>query len=127
MTPGRDQIVLQASSALKEALGDYAQEHNESMAETIRRAVAALIGYDLANDPKTVRTTKYDSPEAQKKAQLERAALVRWARATGQRLLADGQIEAATVIARATADKDYEALDELKTAFDAMKEATASE
>ncbi len=127
MTPGKDQIVLQASSALKEALALYALAHNESMAETIRGAVALLIGYDMTSDPKTMRTTKYDSPEAQKKAQLARAALIRWERATGQRLLADGQIEAATVIAHAVADKDYESLDELKIAFDAVKEQTASE
>lgn len=122
MVPGRDQIVLQASSAFKEALAAYAQANDQSLAEVIRQAVASAIGYDMATDPKTIRTTKYDSPEAQKKAQLARAAIIRWARATGIRLLEDGQIEAATAIAHAVADKDYEALDSLKAAFDAGKE-----
>lgn len=76
MTPGRDQIVLQASEALKEALGKYAQANGLSMAEVIRQSVADRIGYDLTAEPVRVGGghRKYESPEARAKAALERAA-----------------------------------------------------
>lgn len=118
MTPGKDQIVLQASVGLKEALATWAQEHNEAMAEVIRQAVAALIGYDLASDPKTVRATKYDSPEQQKQAALDRAALLRWGKSATTKAIGAGNIDVATIIARAVNSKDYETLDALKTASD---------
>lgn len=75
MTPGRDQIVLQASESFKEALAKYAQSNGMSMAELIRRAVAKEIEYDLSAEP--VRSggghRKYASPEERAKAALERA------------------------------------------------------
>lgn len=73
MTPGRDQIVLQASEAFKEALAAYATMNGTSMAQVIRESVAEHVGYDLANEPATQRTTRYASVEERKAAQLERA------------------------------------------------------
>lgn len=73
MTPGRDQIVLQASEALKEALAEYAQMNGTSMAQVIREAVAERIDYDLAGEPKQARFTRYASIEERKTAGLARA------------------------------------------------------
>lgn len=73
MTPGRDQIVLQASDSLKEALAEYATMNGTSMAQVIREAIAERIDYDLANEPASQRTHKYASVAERKAAQLERA------------------------------------------------------
>lgn len=116
MTPGKDQIVLHSSEEFKDALGTYATEYNMSMAEVIRQAVADKIGYDLKAEPARTRTPKYATPEQARRAALDRAALIRWGDATSRRLLTDGQIDAAVVIARATASKDYDVLAELKSA-----------
>lgn len=121
MTPGKDQIVLHASEGFKDALGEYATTNNLSMSETIRRAVAAMIGYDLAGEPARMRTPKYDTPELAKRAALDRAALKRWGMATSSKLLLAGELEAAMLIARAVNENDYESLAALK---DPEEEAT---
>lgn len=78
MAPGRDQIVLQASEALKEALQQYAQDNDVSMAEVIRRAVANEIGYDYAGEEKPRRAgRKYANEEERKQANLDRAKIKR--------------------------------------------------
>ena len=116
MTPGKDQIVLHASIGFKDALGAYATDHNTSMAEVIRQAVADRIGYDLSADPARSRTPKYATKEEQNQANLWRALLIRWGKGTASKLLLANQIEAAMVIARAVEDKDYETLELLKDA-----------
>lgn len=116
MAPGKDQIVLHSSEEFKDALGQWATEHNMSMAEVIRQAVADTIGYDLKAEPARSRTPKYDSPEKAKEAALERAALLRWGNRTSSKLLNDGFTVAATTIARAVIVKDYETLAALKYA-----------
>ncbi len=73
----RDQIVIQASTALKEALAEYAQQRNVSMAQVIRESISRRIDYDLAGEPKTMRTTRYPNPAARKAAALERAKRTR--------------------------------------------------
>lgn len=113
MTPGKDQIVLQASEGFKDALGKYASENKTSMAEVIRKAVAAMIGYDLSLDPPRTRTPKYGSPEEQKAVTLRRALLIRWGNKTSARLLTNGKIDEATIIARAVATRDYDSLEAL--------------
>ena len=116
MVPGKDQIVLHASTGFKDRLGEYAAEHGTSMADVIRTAVAERIGYDLGKDPARSRTPKYATPEEAKRAALDRAAILRWANSTSSRLLASDNIEAAMIIARAIANKDYDTLDQLKNA-----------
>lgn len=110
MTPGKDQIVLHASTQFKDALGAYATEHGEAMAEVIRKAVSAYIGYDISVEPARTRTPKYASPADKKNAEKTRAALLRWGRSATSRLLAQGEIEPATILARAVNNKDYETL-----------------
>lgn len=127
MVPGKDQVVFQASDGLKDAVGTYATEHNVPMAEVWRLAGAALVGYDLSKDPARTRAAKYDSPEEQKRAQLDRATLIRWGKTTASRLLLEGQIEAATLIAKAVNDKDYETLEELKNIGAEIAAATTEE
>lgn len=116
MAPGKDQIVLHASESFKDMLGKYASANKLSMAEVIRQAVATVIGYDLSAEPARTRAAKYATPEEAKRAALDRATLVRWGNATSGRLLVSGEIEAASVIARAVASKDYETLTALKDA-----------
>lgn len=127
MVPGQDQVVFQASDGLKEAVGKYANDNNIPMAEVWRQAAANMVGYDLTSDPARTRTPKYESPQQQKEAQLARAALLRWGKTTSARLLVDGQIEAATLIARAVDGKDYETLESLKTVADEVRAATNEE
>lgn len=119
MAMDREQIVLQASEAFKEALGNYAAENNLAMAEVIRQAVADRIGYDYQNEPARPRTTKYATEAERKAAQLGRAALIRWGKSATTRALNAGEIEIATVIARAVNDGDYESLEALKDASEA--------
>lgn len=114
--PGKEQIVLHASEDFKNALGKYASDHEMAMAEVIRKATATLIGYDLGSEPARMRTPKYATPEEAKRAALDRAALIRWGNATSSRLLVEGKMEPATIIARAVGQKDYETLNALKAA-----------
>ena len=114
MSPGRDQIVIHASEAFKDALGEWAAAHNESMSEVIRQAVAGKIGYDISREPARTRTPKYATPEEAKRAALDRAALLRWGNTTSSRLLSEGEIEAASTIAKAVVSKDYEGLTALR-------------
>lgn len=114
--PGKEQIVLHASEAFKDALGKYASDNDLSMAEIIRKATADFIGYDLGAEPARSRAPKYATPEEAKRAALERAALIRWGNSTSSRLLVEGKIEAASIIARAVAQKDYETLNVLRKA-----------
>ena len=116
MTPGRDQIVIHASDTFKDALGEWAAANNLSMSEVIRQAVAGKIGYDISKEPARTRTPKYATPEEAKRAALDRAALIRWGNATSSRLLNAGEIEGASVIAKAVVGKDYEALTALRDA-----------
>jgi hypothetical protein len=124
MTPGRDQIVIHASDAFKDALGKWAADHNESMSEVIRQSVAKHIGYDITQEPARTRTPKYATPEEAKRAALDRAALIRWGNTTSSRLLFAGEIEAASIIAKAVVGKDYEALTALKDAADQIDAET---
>lgn len=100
MAPGRDQIVLQASEALKEALAEYAQANNTSMAQVIREAVSERIGYDLAKEPATQRTTRYASPEERKAAALERAKVKRQLEKQIREALKKGDVERAQELAK---------------------------
>lgn len=118
MAMDREQIVLQASEAFKEALGNYAAENNLAMAEVIRQAVADRIGYDYQNEPARPRATKYATEAERKAAGLQRAALVRWGKTAVTRAMNDGNIDVATIIARAVNDGDYESLEALKSAAD---------
>jgi hypothetical protein len=47
---GKTTILLQSTTAFKEALATYAQEHNVSVALVVREAVANVIGYDLTQE-----------------------------------------------------------------------------
>ena len=116
MTPGRDQIVIHASDTFKDALGEFAAANNKSMSEVIRQAVATHIGYDISQEPARTRTPKYATPEEAKRAALDRAALLRWGNTTSSRLLSEGEIEGASVIAKAVVAKDYETLTALREA-----------
>jgi hypothetical protein len=127
MTPGKDQIVLHASEGFKDALGKYAADTKSSMAEVIRQAVASVIGYDLKADPARTRAPKYATKEEATRAALDRAALIRWGNKTSGRLLVGGDIESASVIARAVAQKDYETLELLKDAAETPDEVEADE
>lgn len=117
----QDQLVVMVPSAMKEALGNYSAEHDQPMTETVKEAIAAYIGIDYVKQPRT-RTPKFATPEEEKSFKYGRAALIRWGRATASRLLNAGEIEAATVIARALEDKDYETLGALKSASEAEPE-----
>lgn len=122
MTPGKDQIVLHASEEFKDALGTYAAANNTTMAAVIREAVSGLIGYDLENEPSRTRTPKYASKAEATRAALDRAALLRWGNATTTKLLDKGEIAAASLIARAVNNKDYETLALLKAASEPKPE-----
>ena len=104
MTPGKDQIVLQASEQFKEALQTYAQINEISMAALIREAVADRIGYDLASDPKIERTRKYANADERKKAGLERARRERLRNKRMLQALKDGDHEEAARLAQADLD-----------------------
>ena len=127
VTPGRDQIVIHASDAFKDALGEYSAAKNKSMSEVIRQAVATVIGYDISREPARTRTPKYATPEEAKRAALDRAALLRWGNTTSSRLLSEGEIEAASTIAKAVVVKDYEALTALRDASESSDDDTANE
>lgn len=113
---GKEQIVFHASEGFKDRLGAYAAEHKTTMAEVLRQATSDLIGWDLAGEPARSRTHRYATKEEEKRATYDRAALMRWGKTTGNRLLANLQVEAATIIARAVMNKDYETLALLKGA-----------
>lgn len=100
MASDREQIVIQASEALKEALAEYAQQSNVSMAQVIREAVSTRIGYDLASEPKTMRTTRYNSPAERKVAALERAKVKRHLDKAIREALAKGDMVEAQRLAR---------------------------
>lgn len=125
MVPGKDQIVLHASTGFKDALGKYAGANKTSMAEVIREAVAEKIGYTLTNDPPRSRIPKYATKEEQTRANLDRAALMRWGNGTASKLMVAGEIEAASLIARAVVAKDYDTLALLKRASGGDQDATA--
>lgn len=127
MVPGKDQVVFQASEGLKEAVGAYATEHNQSMSEVWQTAGALLVGYDRSNDPSRTRAAKYDSPEEQKRVEKLHATLIRWGKTTAARLLNDGQIEAATLIAKAIQAKDYDTLEALNSVGKEIAAATNEE
>lgn len=59
--------MIQASEAFKEALAAWAQKNDVSMADVIRRSVAAHIGYDLAAEPATRRGGRIYATEAERK------------------------------------------------------------
>jgi hypothetical protein len=119
VTPGRDQIVIHASDAFKDALGKWSADRDMTMSAVIREAVAKHIGYDLSQEPARTRTPKYATPEEAKRAAYDRAALKRWGDSTSSRLLHEGRIDAASIVARAVVNKDYEALAALKDAAEA--------
>lgn len=121
MTPGRDQIVIHASDAFKDALGRWASAHDATMSEVIREAVAKHIGYDISREPARSRRPKYATEEEAKAASYERAALIRWGNATSARLLSAGEIEAASIIAKAVVTRDYETLSALKDTAEALR------
>lgn len=60
------------SEELREALAVYAQQHNVSVAQVVREAVAHRIGYDLGTDAAETRRTgrpkKYASVEERRRA-----------------------------------------------------------
>ena len=109
-----EQIVIQAPADLKEALGEYAAANNLPMSEVIRQAIAERIGFNYERAPRT-RYAKYDSEEERKTAQYGRAALKRWGYSEGARRLDAGEIELATMIARAVAQNDYDGLEALRS------------
>jgi hypothetical protein len=124
MTPGKDQIVIQSSEAFKDALGKYAEEHDQSMADVIRKATAVMIGYDLINEPKIARAHQYATEAEKKEAQSTRSALLRWGRGVLPKMIASGNIDAAQVIARAISEKDYESIEALRLAFEGVTDTT---
>lgn len=69
----RTTIIMQSSFEFKEAVATYAQRNNVSVAEVIREAVAAVIGYDLSKDSiSSGRPRTYANAEERKKAQSDR-------------------------------------------------------
>lgn len=119
--PGKEQIVLHTSVEFKNALGEYATTHKMPMAEVIRKATAALIGYALENEAPRSRTPKYETKEEQNKVNLWRAALKRWGKDAVVAANRQGDHIAALLISNAVADNDYETLDLLRTAAKAAK------
>lgn len=106
MTPGRDQIVLQASEAFKEALAEHAQLNATSMAAVIREAVSAVIGYDLASEPANIRTTRYGTEKERKQAALARATVKRHVQKAISEAVMAGNYERASALAAGTIDPD---------------------
>ena len=99
-TPERDQIVIQASTTLKEKLAEYAQQTNKSMAQVIREAISTKIGYDLAAEPKTMRTTRYPNEQARKAAALDRAKRKRHIEKEIREALVRGDMDRAAELAK---------------------------
>ena len=64
---------------LKEALGKYASEHNESVASVIRRAICKELGLPIeqATSSRRKYATVEERQEAQKQRNKERAELVK--------------------------------------------------
>jgi hypothetical protein len=119
--PGKEQIVLHTSVEFKNALGEYATTHKMPMAEVIRKATAALIGYALENEAPRSRTPKYESKEEQVRVNLHRALLKRWGKDAIVKASLQGDNVAVLILSRAVASNDYEVLDLLRTAAKAAK------
>lgn len=114
--PGKEQIVLHTSVEFKNALGEYATAHKMPMAEVIRKATAALIGYALENEAPRSRTPKYETKEEQDRVNLWRAALLRWGKNAVTKAGVQQDYVAVGILSRAVTDRDYETLDLLRTA-----------
>ena len=66
-------VSFPASDEFREAITEAAKAQKLSRAELIRKAVATDIGYDLSNESRAGRPPTYESPEARRKAQSQRA------------------------------------------------------
>lgn len=82
VTEEKTSILLQLTVEFKDALGQYAQEHNKPSAEIIRLAIAIYIGYDVekASIPSgrpRIYASKEDRLEAQKKKTKKERDLVK--------------------------------------------------
>lgn len=66
------QILITCTTRFKNAVGEYAQQHNVSVALLIRDAVAKYIKYDFDEEKTTDRRRKYASAEDRKEAQRQR-------------------------------------------------------
>lgn len=71
-------ILFQTSQAFKDKIGEYANQHNMSMAAVIREAIAAKIDYDLSKDVEVLgRPKRYATDDDRKAAQRDRARVDR--------------------------------------------------
>jgi predicted transcriptional regulator len=75
-------LMFSLSESLKDALGEYAAEHELSDAAVIRQAIAQYIGFDLSTVEKQPRSGRMyasveERREAQKERNKEKRALVR--------------------------------------------------
>lgn len=114
--PGKEQIVFHTSEAFKDALGEYATQHKMHMSDVIRKATAALIGYNLEAEPPRTRTPKYESKEEQTRVNYWRAGLKRWGKDAVVKAAQQGDNVAVLILSRAVAENDYETLELLQTA-----------
>lgn len=74
MAKNTAQILITCSEPFKEALGEYAQKNNVSVAWVIREATARMIGYSFSEEESIVDgRKKYNSVEERKEAQKQRA------------------------------------------------------
>lgn len=115
MTTASEQFVVDLPVAMKDALGAFAAEHRMPMTEVARYAIAAHIGYEYGGiERASWSRVKLEIPQS------ERAALKRWGHSASSRMLDRGNIEAAQLIARAVVANDYDTLQALKAASEAV-------
>ncbi len=74
----RTSQIIGMSEDLKDALGEYANAHDLSIADCARQAIAQFIDYDLASEEKEAsgsrgRPRVYESKEARRAAARERS------------------------------------------------------
>ena len=67
-----DKQMFPISVEMKDALGQWATKQDISVAEAIRRAIAAQIGYDYTHKSGAGAPKKYANEEERKKAQRQR-------------------------------------------------------
>ena len=115
------QFVVQIPESMKDAIGVRATADDVAMTDIAREAFAAYLDIEYVKPART-RAAKYDSPEEQKRAAYDRAALIRWGRATGTRLYVAGDTASAGVIFLAVETKDYSTLSELREASEDIAE-----
>jgi hypothetical protein len=99
--PETEQLVIQLSARMKDAVGVYAAEHQISMAAVARQALAKLINYNMAQESNGIkRVTKYATPEEAKQAALDKAKIDRALKKAVIEALKSGDVEKASKLAK---------------------------